>query len=65
MRWSRTNPNGRQLVIHLTWGQDHRKGLIPKSRRQEMKLWVGVKDPRGGKLEREGSEKRLTTVTLI
>jgi len=58
MRCPRTNPNGRRFVIQLTWGQDRKKGLNPKPMEVKMKVWVGVKDPRGGKLQREGSKKR-------
>lgn len=44
MRCSRTNPNRRQPLIHLTRVQDRPKGLILVPNRQEMKVWVGVKD---------------------
>ena len=64
MRCSRINPNRERPMIYLTQAQDRPKGLIPTPKMKEIKLWVEVKDLRGGKLQREDSKKMLTTPLL-
>jgi len=65
MRCSRTNPNGRRLVIYLTWGQVRQKVLALKPKEVKMKVWAGVKDPRGEKLRRRGKERQATPSLIL